>query len=125
MGKQIIISISREYGSCGHEIAELVAKELGIHLYDRNLLDAVAKEKNISAEELRKYDEKPKNPFISLTASGKSIAQLISPPISTISSSPTLLCQSIAILGKYPTHFPPKTSIGLLPSPLICRSLIA
>lgn len=72
MGKQIIISISREYGSCGHEIAKLVAKELGIHLYDRNLLDAVAKEKDISAEELRKYDEKPKNPFISRSVKGHS-----------------------------------------------------
>ena len=72
MGKQIIISISREYGSCGHEIAELVAKKLGIHLYDRNLLDALAKEKDMSAEELRKYDEKPKTLFISRSVKGHS-----------------------------------------------------
>ena len=74
MMKQIMISISREYGSGGHEVAELVAKELGISLYDRNLLDAVAKEKNVPAEELRKFDEKPRNLFISRSVNGHSNA---------------------------------------------------
>ena len=38
MDKQVIIAISREYGSGGHEIAEKVAKDLGLKLYDRNML---------------------------------------------------------------------------------------
>lgn len=74
MMEQIMISISREYGSCGHEVAEQVAKELGIALYDRNLLDAVAQEKNVPADSLRKFDEKPRNLLISRSVNGHSNA---------------------------------------------------
>lgn len=74
MAEQMIISISREYGSCGHEIAELVAKELGIALYDRNLLDAVAEEMDMSADKLRKFDEKPRNIFMTRSVNGHSNA---------------------------------------------------
>ena len=74
MAEQMIISISREYGSCGHEIAELVAKELGIALYDRNLLDAVADEMDMSADKLRKFDEKPRNIFMTRSVNGHSNA---------------------------------------------------
>ena len=74
MAEQMIISISREYGSCGHEVAELVAKKLGIALYDRNLLDAVAEEKDMSADKLRKFDEKPRNLFMTRSVNGHSNA---------------------------------------------------
>lgn len=74
MAEQMIISISREYGSCGHEVAELVAKALGIALYDRNLLDAVAKEKDMSADKLRKFDEKPRNLLMTRNVNGYSNA---------------------------------------------------
>ena len=43
MEKQIIISISREYGSGGHEIGRKLAEKLELPFYDRNLLDEVAK----------------------------------------------------------------------------------
>lgn len=59
MEKQLIVSISREFGSAGHEIAEKLASELGIDLCDRSLLDELAKEKNSSAEKLAEFDEKP------------------------------------------------------------------
>lgn len=65
MAKQTIIAISREFGSGGHEIAERLAKELGLKLYDRNMLDEIAKEKNIQIEYLEKYDEKPRKLFLS------------------------------------------------------------
>ena len=57
MEKQMIISVSREFGSGGHVIAEMIAKYFGIPIYDRNLLDAIAKEKGVDAEMLEKYDE--------------------------------------------------------------------
>jgi len=65
MDKQVIIAISREYGSAGHEIAEKVAKDLGLKLYDRNMLDDIAKDKDIHIDYLEKYDEKPKRLFSS------------------------------------------------------------
>lgn len=45
MEKQLIISIGREYGSGGHEIAEKLAKHYGIQLLDHNLLDEIAAKK--------------------------------------------------------------------------------
>lgn len=63
MDKQLIISISREYGSGGHEIGEHIAKQLGLHFYDRSMLDDIAKEKDIQVEYLEKYDEKPRKLF--------------------------------------------------------------
>lgn len=65
MGNQIIISVSREFGSGGHEIAELIAKDMGLTLYDRALLDKVAEEKGMKPELVKKYDEKPRNPLLS------------------------------------------------------------
>lgn len=65
MGKQTIISISREFGSGGHWIAEKIAADLGLNLYDRNMLDEIAKAKNIKVEYLEKFEEKPRNLILS------------------------------------------------------------
>lgn len=65
MDKQTIISISREFGSGGHEIAEKIAKDLGLKFYDRSMLDEIAKELNVKVEVLEKYDEKPRNLMLS------------------------------------------------------------
>lgn len=72
MEKQVIISISREYGSEGHLIAEKIAKDLGIPLYDRALLDALVEEKGIKVETLEKYDEKPRRIMLSRSVKGHS-----------------------------------------------------
>ncbi len=65
MGKQFVVAIGREYGSGGHEIAEALAKRLGIGFYDKTILEKIAEENNGEIEELRKYDEAPKNAFLS------------------------------------------------------------
>lgn len=72
MSKQMMISISREFGSEGHLIGEIIAKDFGITLYDRMLLDAVAEEKGMDVEVLKKHDEKPKNRILSRTVKGHS-----------------------------------------------------
>ncbi len=65
MEKQTIISISREYGSAGHEIARNIASDLGLKFYDRGMLDEIAKTMNVDVEVLQKYDEKPRNFILS------------------------------------------------------------
>lgn len=65
MSKQTIITVSREFGSGGHEIAEKIASDLGLKFYDRGMLDEIAQEMNIKVEVLEKYDEKPKNIMLS------------------------------------------------------------
>lgn len=72
MDKQLIISIGREFGSGGHEIAEMLAKQFELTLYDKNLLENMAEEKNIDSKTLEKYDEKPRNMWITRTVRGYS-----------------------------------------------------
>lgn len=72
MAKQTIISVGREYGSAGHEIAEKLAKRLGFKFYDRNMLDEIAQEKNIEVKYLEKYEEKPRKLILSRTVKGYS-----------------------------------------------------
>lgn len=62
MGKQIIISIGREFGSGGHEIAECLAKHYNIPLYDKEIFDHIEEKGAISADVARYFDEKPVNP---------------------------------------------------------------
>ena len=61
---QTIISVSREFGSAGHVIAERIAKDHGLNFYDRHILDEIASENDIKVEVLEKYDEKPRNAFL-------------------------------------------------------------
>lgn len=70
MDKQLIISISREYGSGGHIIAQDLAERFGIELVDNSLLSKIAEEGEISVHEIAKFDERPKRPFITRTVRG-------------------------------------------------------
>lgn len=70
MDKQLIVSVGREYGSGGHAIAEIIAKHYDIPIYDYNLLNEVARERNLDVELLRQYDEKPKNHFFTRNVRG-------------------------------------------------------
>lgn len=72
--KQIIISIGREYGSGGHAIAEKIAKNRNLPLYDYNILQSIADEKDVNISNFEKYDEVPKIPFMSRTVRGFSNA---------------------------------------------------
>lgn len=40
----LVITISREYGSGGHDVGELLSKRLGIAFYDRSIIDKTANE---------------------------------------------------------------------------------
>lgn len=70
MAKQTIISIGREYGSGGHQIAQALADRLSFKFYDRNLLDEIANEKQVDGSVLQKYDEAPRNLLFSRTVRG-------------------------------------------------------
>ena len=60
MDSQLIISIGREFGSAGHEIAQKLAEHYNIPLLDSNLLEEAASEKNMDAGNLQYLDEKHK-----------------------------------------------------------------
>ena len=54
---QFIISVGREYGSGGHEIATILSEKFNVPLYDRNMLDQMAERNGIDAEDLHKHEE--------------------------------------------------------------------
>ena len=50
------ITISREYGSGGHTIGSIVAKELGIPFYDNEIIDLAAKESGLEPDVIKKKE---------------------------------------------------------------------
>lgn len=72
MAKQLIVSISREFGSGGRDIAKKVAEDMGLELYDRNMLEDIAEKMNIEPEVLEDIDEKPRNKLLSRRVKGHS-----------------------------------------------------
>ncbi len=68
--KQLIICVSREFGSGGHEIAERLAGHYKIRMLDHNLLDEIAAERSVDLEHVRDLDEKRKKHIGSRTVRG-------------------------------------------------------
>ncbi|MEF9997460.1 MAG: cytidylate kinase-like family protein [Lachnospiraceae bacterium] len=65
MGKtHTIITIGRQFGSAGREIADKIAKDLDIKVYDKEMLDRAAKESGICQELFESHDEKPTSSFL-------------------------------------------------------------
>lgn len=52
------LTISREYGSGGGEIADIIAKELGWRLVDKDLISEISRTEKISPSEVAAFDEK-------------------------------------------------------------------
>ena len=60
----MIITLGREHGSNGHEIARALADELGYSCYDKEIVDRTAETSHFSKEVLASYDEKRVAPYI-------------------------------------------------------------
>ncbi len=60
----IIITISREYGSGGHEIAAQLSERLGIPLYDRKLVDLTADRCGFSTQFIQETEERMTTSFL-------------------------------------------------------------
>lgn len=72
MAEQFIITIGREYGSGGITIAEILSDKFNIPLYNSNMLNIIAQEKGLNFDELKRFDEKSRNIFLSRSVSGYS-----------------------------------------------------
>lgn len=60
----MIITIGRQHGSNGHDVARVLAGELGYICYDKEIVDHAANNSNFSREILDSYDEKRVSPYI-------------------------------------------------------------
>ena len=63
MGKKII-TISREYGSGGRQVGLTVAKKLGMEYYDKELIDAAAKEIGFPTEMIADREQRLTNSLL-------------------------------------------------------------
>ena len=64
MGKQTIVTISRESGSGGLEVGQKLAALLGVKCYDKEILTEAAKESGFAEEIFKDHDESAKKNFI-------------------------------------------------------------
>ncbi|MBQ9249728.1 MAG: cytidylate kinase-like family protein [Oscillospiraceae bacterium] len=60
----MIVTIGREHGSNGHDIALALAEQLHYQCYDKEIVDKAAETSNFSKEVLQSYDEKRVAPYI-------------------------------------------------------------
>ena len=56
MSKKLIITISRQYGSGGREIGEIIAKKLNIPIYDKEIITDAASKGNFCEDVIRKSE---------------------------------------------------------------------
>ena len=62
--KMKYITIEREYGSGGTQIARRLAEETGIPCYGREILEAVSAAQNLSVNDIEQYEEKVTGSFL-------------------------------------------------------------
>lgn len=58
LNKQMVITISREYGSGGRYVGKLIADKLGIKLYDKDFIEKVAEQTGLSEEYIENNEQK-------------------------------------------------------------------
>lgn len=58
LDKQVIITVSREYGSGGRYIGRLIADKLGIKFYDKDFVEKLAEETGLSEEYIENNEQK-------------------------------------------------------------------
>ena len=59
-----ILCISRQYGSGGHEIGNMLADMLALPCYDKLILDEAAKRSGLAEDVLKQADERIANPYL-------------------------------------------------------------
>ena len=58
LNKRVVVAISREYGSGGRYVGEIISKKLGIKFYDKAFISEVNKETGLSEEFIKENEQK-------------------------------------------------------------------
>lgn len=74
-----VITIARQYGSGGRTVGEMLAKDLGIHYYDKELMKLASEDSGINEALFVKADEKVKNTLLFRVAKNAYNGELIPP----------------------------------------------
>ena len=70
MDNKFVITIGRQFGSCGKEIGHELAKRFGIAFYDKELIALASKESGLCQEFFEKADEKNSGNLLQAFAAG-------------------------------------------------------
>ena len=70
MNRQTIITVSRQFGSGGHEIGAKLARELNLPFYDKEIVEMSAKQSGMSEEVFRELDETATHSILYSIATG-------------------------------------------------------
>lgn len=97
MSDRIIITISRQFGSGGHNIGKKLAKSLDIPFYDQELIDEGAKESGINPEMVKDLEETPTNSLLYSIATGSLFGGHFSPTVELPITDRLFLAQSDVI----------------------------
>lgn len=78
--RHLVVTVAREYGSDGLEIAELVAKRLGVPCYDRHLIDETARQLGFNTSLVEQSEQNiPTSKLWELIFTDKSIPPSMNP----------------------------------------------
>lgn len=96
----IIFTIARQYGSGGKTVGEMLAKDLGINCYNREILRMASDESGISEELFNKADERLKNSPLFGIVKSVYTGQLIPPDSSDFVSTQNLFNYQAKVIKK-------------------------
>ncbi|MDO4160468.1 MAG: cytidylate kinase family protein [Prevotellaceae bacterium] len=60
----VVITITREYGSGGHQLGEMLAKRLGIKFYDKSIISMAAKESRYSEQYISENEQRMSSNYL-------------------------------------------------------------
>lgn len=87
MADHLVISLNREYGSGGRELADILSNRLGMPVHDDDIAGMAAEHSGIRKDYFEKVDEKPTDSFLYMLAMNTfSVASSLSPFDNTLSS---------------------------------------
>lgn len=99
-----VITIARGYGSGGRTMGKLLAKELGIHYYDRELLRLASDESGINQALFEKADEKLKKSLLYRIARKEYKGEIIPPDSENFISNDNLFNYQAKVIKEIATQ---------------------
>ena len=98
--EKVVITIARQYGSGGRTVVEMLAKDLGIKYYDKEILKLASDESGINEGLFEKADEKLKSTRLFKIAKKAYSGELIPPESAEFTSNDNLFNYQAKIIRK-------------------------
>lgn len=98
--EHVVVTIARQYGSGGKTVGKMLAKEMGIPWYSRDILKMASEESGINEQLFMQFDEKLKNSFFKRISPDIYTGELIPPESSDFVSAKNLFNYQAEVIKK-------------------------